>query len=155
MSMEFLLRYAMQLMGVLVVVLAIIGGYYYWKHEQVQAGYDQCLAEVTKRDDYTMKQSERIRLEAQEQITQERLKHEDAYNNAIRTYADYADRMRVQPKAAGTGSNKVRVPTKASCPEGVDRSSAEIISELKEFNKSVKACELLIEEFIIPNMEVR
>lgn len=149
--------YARQILGV-AVLLAIIGGYYYWKHTVSEQGYSACIVEVNKRDDYTMKQSERIRSEAKQQYEEERIRNETNYNNAIRVYADYANRMRNTAETNRASSNKARAPAKACDTSGVGGTSEEALSaieEIKEFNLSVKACELIIEQFVIPNMEVR
>lgn len=149
--------YARQIL-VIAVLLAIVGVYYYWKHTISEQGYSTCMAEVNKRDDYTMKQSERIRAEAKQQYDEERIKNETNYNNAISVYADYADRMRNTAKTNRASSNKARVPAQACDTIGIGGTSEEALSaieEIKEFNLSVKACELIIEQFVIPNMEVR
>lgn len=144
-----------RLLIALVAVLAVIGGYFYWKHTVSEQGYNACMVEVTKRDDYTMKQSERIREEAKQQYNEEKIKNETAYNNAIRTYADYAIRMRDTAKASATNSNKIGMSTKTCDTGGADRTSEEIIQGIKEFNLSVKACELIVEQFVVPNFDVK
>ena len=138
--------YARQIFGI-AVLLAIIGGYYYWKHEVSEQGHAACMADVKRRDDYTMEQSIRIKQEAKQEYEEERIKNETNYNNAIRTYADYANRMRVTAEANRTSGSKVRVPTEASCPESYFGSSEETLS--------IKAVELIIEKICLPNMEIK
>lgn len=147
--MEFLARYAMQLLSSAVLVLAIIGGYYYWKNTISEEGYSACMVEVEKRDEYTNRQSEKIRQEAKEQYDIEKEKIENAYTDAINVWAGYADGLRSSTKTTPrASSNSCRVQrTKASCPESDTRSSEETLS--------IKAVELIIEKICLPHMDIR
>ncbi len=132
----FLIRYAMQLLGILVITLSIAGGYYYWKHQVVSAALDERNRGIELQT-VAIQASENAKISI---ITQH---YKDQYEAAIASYADYVKRLR----NVKTSSNKNRMPAEANCPARVDRSSEEALS--------IKAVELLIEQFIIPNMEVK
>lgn len=146
----WLIKYATQLLSGLTLILTIAGGYYYWKNGIAEEGYSACMVEVKKRDDYTMKQSERIRAEAKQEYDIEKERIENAYTDAINVWSGYADGLRNKAKAASqrASSDKARLrETQASCPESYFGSSEETLS--------IKAVELIIEKICLPHMEVR
>ncbi len=127
----------MQLIGILLITISIIGGYYYWEHQVVSAALDDRNREIELQS-VAIQSAENAKIEIIRQHDKE------TYEGAINAYADYATRLRNSAKAS-SGQN--RMPTKANCPERADRSSEEALS--------IKAVELLIEQFLIPNSEVK
>lgn len=125
----------------------IAGGYFWWKNQVASAALDSCNAEWAERDDATHLQSILIQTEADTRVKIETERIENAYKDAISVYADYAERLRVTPKAATASRIKNRVPTETSCTKDSTRSSEETLS--------IKAVELIIEKICLPHMEVK
>lgn len=146
-------KYSMQLMTILILILTVFGGYFYWKHGIIDKAVSKCNDAWHQRDIDTERQSIAIQSSENAKIAIIKQYQKEVYEKAIENYSSYIislnadiDRMR-DTKTASASSGKNRMPTKNSCPEATYRSSEEIIS--------IKSCEILIEDFLIPNSEIK
>lgn len=79
--------YAMRIAAVIILILAIISGYFYWKHEVKVEQHKDDMAALAKRDAGEKEQSEKLMNEAITRVTQARQEDQDNTERVLKEYA--------------------------------------------------------------------
>lgn len=142
--------YAMRIAAVIILVLAIISGYFYWKHEVQSEQHDKDMAALAERDKSEREQSEKLMNEAITRVTQARREDQDNYNGTLKAYAQIiSDRHKpitvigVRDKTAGTKSDNCPAAGQADVPQGSLGANGRISEEVPEL---AALCQLVTEE---------
>jgi hypothetical protein len=101
----FLVKYAVQILSMLALIGITTGGYYYWKHSIVNDALLEQSAKLTEQSEALLKQKT---FEIQQAREEEQRRH----LNAIKTYADHYEELRI---AADAAPKRVFVATKTNC----------------------------------------
>lgn len=148
------MRYGNKILAGLLASSIMAGGYLYWEHKQEKEGRLEERLKWEKRDMDTKKQSEDLLKRKSIEIELTKQHQQQQFNGALEKYADYINhlddtnnRLRIKSTSAGSGRNAM--PTKTNDTERTCGSGETALSV--EQLKSIKAAELLIEEFLIPN----
>lgn len=157
-AVELAKKYLPKILAVAVVFLGLL----YLHHEIDKGGYNRAVAECQKKElEADRKAAEYLKLKNHEVRLKDEVKHKQSIG-AIEEYAKYADDLRnnltirerelerLQHSARkSTGSrDPVRVESKDSCQP--TRTGEEAIQNAL----SIKAVELLIEKYLVPNGEI-
>lgn len=151
-------KYAGKAVLITVSVVAITGFLAYGYHKIDQGGYDRAVSEYQKRDAETARQGAELLKLKQHEINIKDEAQEKRSMGAIETYANYssnlykqlADAKRVQHKSIASSGHRDTMP--GTCED--TREPAGSSEEDVQTKLSIKACELLIEEYLVPNAEV-
>lgn len=135
----------------------LAGGYLFWEHKQEKEGRLEERAKWEERDRDTKRQSENLLKRKNIEIELTKQHQQKQYEGALEKYADYISHLtdtnnRLRVKSTTTGSNRNAMPSTSKDTEGTCGSGEEALSI--EQLKSIKAAQLLIEEFLIPNSVV-
>lgn len=156
------MKYGAKILACLLAIGVIWGYINHWAEEHQEIGRLEERANWKKRDEDTNRQSdELLKLKTHEVELIREFQHKQ-FNGAIETYANYIDNLITKhesnqlrdTKITTTSSDRNTLSGASSCPENTDRPSPQALSEI-ELEKSIKACELLIEEFLKPNSVIK
>lgn len=79
--------YAMRIAAVIILILAIISGYFYWKHEVKAEQHEEDMAKLAERDKGEREQSEKLMHDAISRVTQARQEDQSNYDRTLKAYA--------------------------------------------------------------------
>ena len=160
------LQYGSKLLIAALALAVITATYFSWKHDIQKSEHDRVVAEFEKRDAENDRKSADLLLRKHKEIARIKQENHDKYIGAIGAYAEYGKNLDSQ--LAATVNKRVRNPTAtANCggnavsgetgnTSGAGRPSEEDVQEIEiEMLKSIKACEILIEDFLIPNSVIK
>lgn len=158
------LQYGSKLLIAALALAVITATYFSWKHDIQKAEHDRVVAEFEKRDAENDRKAADLLLRKHKEIARIKQEQHDKYIGAIGAYAEYGKNLDSQ--LAATVNKRLRNTTAtANCggnavqggpdnPSRVGGASAEDVREI-EMLKSIKACEILIEDFLIPNSVIK
>lgn len=151
-------QYGNKILAGLLATSIMAGGYLYWEHKQEKEGRLEERAKWEERDRETKRQSENLLKRKNIEIELTKQHQQQQYHGALEEYANYINHLndinnRLRVKSTSAGSNGNAMPTEAGDTTGTCGSGTETLSI--ERLKSIKAAELLIEEFLIPNSIVK
>lgn len=141
--------YAMRIAAAIIMLLAIISGYLYWKHEVQVEQHEKDMAALAKRDKGEREQSEKLMNEAIANVTRARQDDQNNYDRTLKAYAQIiSDRkpitiVGVRDKSTGTKSNNCPATGQTDVPEGSSGTYGEIGEEIPEL---AELCLLAAEE---------
>lgn len=151
-------KYAGNALMVAIAAAVVFGMYLHWKSEIYDQGVHDERVKWEKRDAETQRESaELLKLKQHENDLKEEAQNQRSMG-AIETYANYsstlykqlADAKRMPNNATTSSGNRDAMP--GTCP---DTSALAGTSEEDIQRKlSIKAVELLIEQYLVPNAEV-
>jgi len=133
--------YAMRIAAVIILILTIISGYFYWKHEVKVEQHKEDMAALAKRDAGEKVQSEKLMSDAISRVTQARQEDQDNTERVLKEYAKIISE-RSHPitvigvrdnKATGKKSDNCSSAGQADVPErsfGSDGRASEEVPEL-------------------------
>lgn len=155
---KIVIQYGNKILAGLLASSIMAGGYLYWEHKQEKEGRLEERAKWEKRDRDTKKQSEDLLKRKNIEIELTKQYQQQQYDGALEKYADYINHLndinnRLRVKSTSASSNRNAMPTKTNDTERTCGSGETTLSV--EQMKSIKAAELLIEEFLIPNSIVK
>jgi len=154
------LQYGSKLLIAALTLAVVTATYFSWKHDIQKAEHDRVVAEFEKRDAENDRKSADLMLRKHKEIARIKQENHDRYIGAIGAYAEYGKNLDSQ--LAATVNKRLRNPTAAANCSGnavpgetgntsrAGRPSEEDVQAI-EMLKSIKACEILIEDFLIPN----
>lgn len=151
---ELGIKYGNKVLISLLATSLLAGGYLYWEHKQEKEGRLEERAKWKERDADTKRQAENLLKRKNIEIELTKQHQHQQFTGALEKYADYINhlddtnnRLRIKSTSAGSGRNAMPTKTndtKRTCGPGEATLSLEQL-------KSIKAAELLIENFLIPN----
>lgn len=151
---KIVIQYGNKILAGLLASSIMAGGYLYWEHKQEKEGRLEERAKWKERDAETERQSEQLMLLKIHEVNLKKQFDQKKFNGALEKYADYINHLndtnnRLRINSTKAGGNRNAVPrtsedTQRTCGSGETALSVEQL-------KSIKAAELLIEEFLIPN----
>lgn len=151
-------KYAGNALMVAIAAALIFGVYLHWKSEIYGQGVHDERAKWEKRDAETQRQSAELLKLKQHEITTRLNEQNQRSMGAIETYANYSNDLYREL------ANAKRVPVNATTPSGHRDTMpgtcpdtcalAGTSEEAIQHKLSVKAAELLIEQYLVPNAEV-
>lgn len=151
-------KYAGNALMVALAAAVVFGMYLHWKSEIYDQGVNNERAKWEKRDAETQRESaELLKLKQHENQVKSDLQNQRSMG-AIETYANYSNRLyrelanakRVPNNTATSSGNRDALP--GTCPDtGTPAGTSEEDIQRK---LSIKAVELLIEQYLVPNAEV-
>lgn len=158
------LQYGSKLLIAALALAVITATYFSWKHDIQKAEHDKVVAEFEKRDAENDRKYSALLLKKRREIARIKRRNHDKYIGAIGAYAEYgknldsqlaatvSKRLRNPTNTANCGGNAV--PGEAGNSSRAGRPSEEDVQAI-EMLKSIKACEILIEDFLIPNSVIK
>lgn len=144
-----LAKYGLQI----IAVLFVIGGYYYWKHEVVQEERDHWK----QRDAITSAKAQTYLDLKNHEIEVVKAKNEETYNETVKSFEHYITDLnarRVQQRTEKPNTRRNSVQTRCSDTSGIGGTGSPVLLQ-SEVALGAKACELLIERFLIPNSVIK
>lgn len=155
---ELAFKYGNKIIAGVTAVSVLVGGYYYWEHKQEKEGRLEERAKWEERDADTKRQAENLLKRKNIEIELTKQHQHQQFTGALEKYADYINHLndtnnRLRIKSASAGSGRNSMPSTTKDTEGTCGSGEATLSV--EQMKSIKAAELLIEEFLIPNSIVK
>lgn len=158
------MQYGSKLLIAALALAVITATYFSWKHDIQKAEHDKVVAEFEKRDAENDRKYSALLLKKRKEIARIKRRNYNRYIGAIGAYAEYGKNLDSQ--LAATVNKRVRNPTATANCSGnavsgetgntsrAGRPSEEDVREI-EMLKSIKACEILIENFLIPNSVIK
>lgn len=158
------MQYGSKLLIAALALAVITATYFSWKHDIQKAEHDRVVADFERRDAENDRKSADLLMRKHKEIARIKQENHDKYMGAIGAYAEYGKNLDSQ--LAATVNKRLQHATgKADCdrnslqrgpdnPTGTGRPSEEDVQEV-EMLKSIKACEILIEDFLIPNAVIK
>ena len=155
---ELGMKYGNKVLAGLLATSLLGGWYLFWEHKQEKEGRMEERVKWKERDAETERQSEQLMLLKIHEVNLKKQFDQEKFTGAIEKYADYINHLddtnnRLRVKSAAAGSNRNPVPSTTNDTEGTCGSGEATLSI--EQLKSIKAAELLIEDFLIPNSIVK
>lgn len=131
--------YVMRIAAVIILVLAIISGYFYWKHEVKTEQHKEDMAALAERDKGEREQSEKLMNDALTRVTQARQEDQDNTERILKEYAKIiSERNRpitvigVRDKSTGKKGDNCAAAGQADVSEGSARENGRIGEEIPE-----------------------
>jgi len=122
-----LAQYGTKILIGLGVILSLVAGYYYWKHEVSVVAHDKAISECNKSKEEFRIDAEHFKLARQDEVNKLNTEQSERVQNAIKTYMDHYDAQR---NTAAT-SLRVKTNTASSCSNampGTDQGRSKITS---------------------------
>ena len=113
---ELAAKYGGRALAILVLLLTLTAGYFYWKHEVATEARDEAIADCNESKEKFRIDAEHFRQARQEEVDKLKSEQDERLKNAIQTYiAHYesirntpvATSLRVKTSSASTGCNSV------------------------------------------------
>lgn len=151
-------KYAGNALIVALAAAVVFGMYLHWKSEIYDQGVHDERSKWEKRDADTQRQSAELLKLKQHEVTTKLNEQNQRSMGAIETYANYSNRLyrelanakRMPNNTAASSGNRDTMP--GTCPDtGTPAGTSEEDIQRK---LSIKAVELLIEQYLVPNAEV-
>lgn len=148
-------KYAGNALMVAIAAVVVFGIYLHWKGQIYDQGVNDERAKWEKRDAETQRQSAELLKLKQHEITTRLNEQNQRSMGAIESYANYSNRLyrelanskRVSVNASASSGNRDTLPgtSQDTCPPA-GTSEEDVQRKL-----SIKAAELLIEQYLVPN----
>lgn len=106
-----LAQYGTKALAALILVISLVAGYYYWKHEVASEARDQAIDECNASRERFRIDAEHFKLARQEEVDKLTKTQDERLKNAIKIYVEHYESNRNTPAATS-----LRV--KADCPIG-------------------------------------
>lgn len=132
--------YAARIAAPLVLILAIVSGYFYWKHEVQAEQHKEDLAELAKRNAKEKEDSDREYNEALNKVVSARQDDQSNYERTLKAYANIInDRksvtvvgMRDKPRIATAKSDSCPATGQTDVSEGSSGTDGRASEEIPE-----------------------
>ena len=161
---ELAAKYGGRALAILVLLLTLTAGYFYWKHEVATEARDEAIADCNESKEKFRIDAEHFRQARQEEVDKLKSEQDERLKNAIQTYiAHYesirntpvATSLRVKTSSASTGCNSVPGTDKGGTKAETGTSGigeAELspgnLRKLNEVISNVERMELLCEKLL-------
>lgn len=161
---ELAAKYGSRALAILLLLVSIVAGYYYWKHEVSTEAHDDAIAECNESKEKFRIDAEHFRQARQEDVDRLNKEQSVRIQNAIQTYiAHYesqrntpvATSLRVKTSSASAGCNSVPGTDKGRAKAETGASGtgeAELspgnLRQLNEVISNVERMELLCEKLL-------
>lgn len=133
--------YAARIAATLVLILAIVSGYFYWKHEVQAEQHKEDMAELAKRNAKEKEDSDREYNEALNKVVSARQDDQSNYERTLKAYANIINDRRSVTVVGMRDKSRIATAKSDSCPAtgqtnvsqrslGTDGSASEEIPEL-------------------------
>lgn len=132
--------YAARIAATLALILAIVSGYFYWKHEVQAEQHKEDMVELAKRNAKEKEDSDREYNEALSKVVSARQDDQSNYERTLKAYASIInDRrsvtvvgMRDKSRVAATKSDSCPAAGQTDVSEGSARENGRISEEIPE-----------------------
>ena len=161
---ELAAKYGGRALAILVLLLTLTAGYFYWKHEVATEARDEAIADWNESKEKVRIDAEHFRQARQEEVDKLKSEQDERLKNAIQTYiAHYesirntpvATSLRVKTSSASTGCDSVPGANKGGTKAETGTSGvgeAELspgnLRKLNEVISNVERMELLCEKLL-------
>lgn len=152
-----LAKYAMQLLGGLLAIAILTGGYYYWKHSVASEAHKECNVAWEERDRKDIMKAVEIQASENAKIDIIKQFYEDRNNESKSKLNDYIETITADNAAANAAVARLRnykatravscenrMPTQANDTGGIGGTGNENIQTAV----SLKAVEIIIEDYV-------
>lgn len=157
----------MKLLAVFAITTIALGSISYWKHTIAKETEEKCNAAWIERDRIDIEHSKLLRAERTAEIRTIAKSYEDHNEHELTKYREYVKNLTDANIAANANVNRLRqyqTTRKASCPAGrqtetddstrVGGTGGETLQD-QEIAKSLKALEIVMEEYVKKYFEVK
>lgn len=155
---------AMKLLAIFAVTTIALGAISYWKHTIAEETRDKCNAAWIERDRQDIEHSKLLRHERNAEIRTITKSYEDHNEHELSKYREYVETLTALNAAANANVSKLRqyqAARKVSCPTGRQTETNDTIGasegsgEAVQIAKSLKALEIVMEEYVKKYFEVK
>lgn len=158
----WLIQNAMKLLAALAVVTITLGSISYWKHTIAEETNAKCNAAWIERDRIDVEHSKLLYAERQGEIRAITQNYEDHNERELTKYREYVKTLTIANAASNDRVNKLQRHSerKVSCPVGGETEADNTGgiggtgSEAVQIDKSLKALEIVMEEYVLRYFEV-
>lgn len=153
---ELAAKYGSRALAILLLIVSIVAGYYYWHHKVYRSGYDACVVDCNKSKEKFRIDAEHFRQARQEEVDRLNKEQSVRVQNAIQTYIDHyesirntpvATSLRVKTNSASTCSNSVSITDKdrSTTAEGNSGTGSSELPErnIRQLNSVIASIEKL------------
>ena len=132
--------YAARIAATLVLILAIVSGYFYWKHEVQTEQHKEDMAELAKRNAKEKEDSDREYNDALSKVVSARQNDQTNYERTLKAYANIISErksiavvgMRDKPRVATTKSDSCPATGQTDVSEGSSGTDGRASEEVQE-----------------------
>ena len=96
---ELAAKYGSRALAVLLLILSIVAGYYYWKHQVATEARDEAIADCNDSKEKFRIDAEHFRQAKQEEVDKLKAEQDERLKNAIQTYIAHYESIRNTPIA--------------------------------------------------------
>ena len=96
---ELAAKYGSRALAILLLILSIVAGYYYWKHQVATEARDEAIADCNDSKEKFRIDAEHFRQARQEEVDKLKAEQDERLKNAIQTYIAHYESIRNTPVA--------------------------------------------------------
>ena len=154
----------MKLLAVFAIATIALGSISYWKHTIAEETEAKCNAAWIERDRQDIEHSKLLRHSRNLEIQTIAKSYEDHNEHELKKYREYVETLTAANVAANANVNKLRqyqATRKVSCPAGRQAETNDTVGtgegsgEAVQIAKSLKALEIVMEEYVKKYFEVK
>lgn len=135
---ELAAKYGSRALAILLLLVSIVAGYYYWKHEVSTEAHDDAIAECNESKEKFRIDAEHFRQARQEDVDRLNKEQSVRIQNAIQTYIAHYESQRNTPVAT---SLRVKTNSASTCSNSVSGTNKDR-STIAEGNSGTGSAEL-------------
>lgn len=163
----WLIQNAMKLLAIFVVTTIAFGSISYWKHTIAEETRDKCNNAWIERDRQDIEHAKLLRAERNAEIRTITKSYEDHNEHELSKYREYVANLTADNVALNTNVDRLRkyqAARKTSCPAGrqaapddsggIGGTGGKTLQD-EEIAKSLKALEIIMEEYVRRYFEVK
>lgn len=105
---------------ILILIVSVVAGYYYWKDKVYTSGYNACVIECNESKEKFRIDAEHFKSARQEEVDKLKNEHDKRLQNAIKIYVAHYESQRNTPAAT---SLRVKTNTASTCSNTVPGTS--------------------------------
>lgn len=129
--------YAIRIAVTLAVILAIVSGYFYWKHEVQADQHKEDMAKLADRNAKEKEESDKVWNDAVVNVAKERQNDQENYERTIKSYANIISASRIvgvrdKSRVATTKSDNCPASGKTGISEGSSGTDGRVGEEIPE-----------------------
>jgi len=113
---ELAAKYGSRALAILLLLVSIVAGYYYWKHEVSSKAHDEAVAECDESKEKFRIDAEHFRQARQEEVDRLNKEQSVRVQNAIQTYIDHYESQRNDHPIT---SVRIKTSSASSCVNSV------------------------------------
>ena len=121
---ELAAKYGSRALAVLLLILSIVAGYYYWKHQVATEARDEAIADCNDSKEKFRIDAEHFRQAKQEEVDKLKAEQDERLKNAIQTYIAHYESIRNTPVATSLRIKTSSASTSCDSVPGTNKGGA-------------------------------